>query len=207
MKANKISLFLVLALVVLSPACSSLYKKQNRGVKTYHVSPEGLDWMSQGTQVLGNLLHSNGLDLYLEVNHGPTLVANNILLSGGSLRMKSSGVTIAHNIIGGTINAFAFTMRKTPYHKPHSTEIVDLYYNPSGSVQFYNNLFVRRGDASQYKWALLPVVFDGNVYTKVTVMATPGKGRDMEYDDDGYDERAQEELNKYKKQDAVIRNT
>jgi alpha-L-arabinofuranosidase len=104
-----------------------------------------LDWMSQGTQVQGNLLHSNNYDLYLEVNHGPTLVANNILLSRVSARMKSSGVAFVHNLIGGRIEAFAFNTRKTPYHKPHSTEIVDLYYNPSGSVQFLQQSFCASG--------------------------------------------------------------
>ncbi len=42
-----------------------------------------LDWMAQGTRVTGNLLHDNGPqeDLFVEVNHGPFLVDNNLFLS------------------------------------------------------------------------------------------------------------------------------
>jgi alpha-N-arabinofuranosidase len=46
-----------------------------------------LDWMTQGTRVTRNLLHDNGPseDLFVEVNHGPFLVDNNILLSGNGV--------------------------------------------------------------------------------------------------------------------------
>jgi alpha-N-arabinofuranosidase len=44
-----------------------------------------------------------------------------------------------------------------------------LHDNPGGDVQFINNLFVKEGNASQYSKALLPVSFDGNVYTKGAV--------------------------------------
>jgi alpha-N-arabinofuranosidase len=61
--------------------------------------------------------------------------------------------------------------------KPHSTYVVGLHDNPSGDVQFINNLFVDGGDASQYSHALLPVVFNGNVYTKGTMRATQKSGQ------------------------------
>ena len=51
-----------------------------------------LDWMAQGAQVTGNLFHDNtgGLgDIFLEMQHGPILVANNLLLSPRrSLRLE-----------------------------------------------------------------------------------------------------------------------
>jgi hypothetical protein len=38
-----------------------------------------LDWMAQGTRVSKNLMYNNDLeDLFMEVNHGPTLVDNNL---------------------------------------------------------------------------------------------------------------------------------
>ena len=41
-----------------------------------------LDWMAQGTRVSGNLFHDNqSEDLFVEVDHGPFLVDNNIFLS------------------------------------------------------------------------------------------------------------------------------
>ena len=41
-----------------------------------------LDWMAQGTRVTGNLFHDNLTeDLFVEVDHGPFLVDNNLFLS------------------------------------------------------------------------------------------------------------------------------
>ena len=45
-----------------------------------------LDWMGQGAQITGNLMHDNDTDcgdLFLEMQHGPLLVANNLFLSKG----------------------------------------------------------------------------------------------------------------------------
>ncbi len=131
-----------------------------------------LDWMAQGAQVKNNLMHDNSLDIFLEVNHGPMLVSNNILLSKTSLLMNSSGAAFVHNIFGGKMDVISYDARLTPYHKPHSTYVTALHDNPGGDVQFVNNLFVNGGDASQYSQALLPVVFGGNVYTKGSVRAT-----------------------------------
>ncbi|NQT38864.1 MAG: right-handed parallel beta-helix repeat-containing protein, partial [Planctomycetes bacterium] len=51
-----------------------------------------LDWMAQGTRVTGNLLHDNSpQDLFMEVNHGPFLVDNNLFLSPRFLRDWSQG--------------------------------------------------------------------------------------------------------------------
>jgi alpha-N-arabinofuranosidase len=127
-----------------------------------------LDWMAQGAQVRNNLMHDNRLDVFLEVDHGPILVANNVLVSGTSLLMNSSGVAFAHNLFGGKIDVIAYDDRLTPFHAPHSTFVAGLRDNPSGDVRFFNNLYVLAGNARQYDEALLPVVMSGNVYTKGT---------------------------------------
>jgi alpha-N-arabinofuranosidase len=126
-----------------------------------------LDWMAQGVQVKNNLLYDNvDHDLFLEVNHGPMLVSNNIFLSKTSLLMNSSGAAFVHNIFAGKMNIVSYDSRLTPYHKPHSTYVEGLHDNPGGDIQFINNLFVNGANAGQYKKSILPVVFDGNVYTK-----------------------------------------
>jgi len=134
-----------------------------------------LDWMAQGAQVKNNLMHDNSLDLFLEVDHGPMLISNNIFLSGTNLLMNSSGAAFVHNLFGGNMNVIAYDSRLTPYHKPHSTFVEKLHDNPGGDVQFVNNLFVNQGNASQYGSAMLPVTFDGNVFTKGTVRPVTGK--------------------------------
>lgn len=134
-----------------------------------------LDWMAQGAQIRNNLFYDNlGPDIFLEVNHGPMLISNNIMLSKKSILMNSSGAAFVHNLIAGNIQAISYDNRLTPFMLPHSTFVEKLHDNPGGDVQFVNNLFVNGADASQYKAAILPVVFKGNVYTKGAVRAVSG---------------------------------
>ncbi len=132
-----------------------------------------LDWMAQGTHVTGNLLHDNQqIDLFLEVDHGPFLVDNNIFLSRQSQLIVSQGGAYAHNLIAGGLNMIPFDARLTPFHKAHSTEVAGLTNNPCGDVRYYNNLFVQGGDISPYDKATLPVWMAGNVFLQA---AKPSK--------------------------------
>ncbi|MGE8430300.1 MAG: NosD domain-containing protein [Sphingobacterium sp.] len=128
-----------------------------------------LDWMAQGAQIMNNLLYQNDLDVFLEVTHGPALVANNIMLSKKSLLMNAQGAAFAHNLFAGKIDVVAYDSRLTPYLKPHATGIAELKDNPGGDVQFVNNIFVKGADISDYSNAYLPVLLNGNVYLKGSV--------------------------------------
>lgn len=162
-----------------------------------------LDWMAQGVQVNSNLMHDNSLDIFLEVDHGPMLISNNILLSKTSLLMNSSGAAFVHNIFGGKMDVINYDSRLTPYHKPHSTFVVALHDNPGGDIQFINNLFVNGGDASQYSKSLLGTTFDGNVYTKGSVMAVENKDQKKFGE---MNKNAGEQMGKYKEQSAAETN-
>lgn len=162
-----------------------------------------LDWMAQGAQVKNNLMHDNDLDIFLEVNHGPMLVSNNVLLSKTSIYMNSSGAAFVHNIFGGKMNIISYDNRLTPYHKPHSTYVEALHDNPAGDIQMVNNLFVNGGDASQYKKNILPVIFDGNVYTKGSTMAASGK-KERSYGE--ISAEAKEKLKNVSDKEAVEKN-
>ncbi len=162
-----------------------------------------LDWMAQGAQVKNNLMHDNSLDIFLEVNHGPMLVSNNILLSGKSLLMNSGGAAFVHNLFAGKIDVIHYDSRLTPYHRPHSTFVEALHDNPGGDIRFINNLFVNGGDASQYSKALLPVVFDGNVYTKGSIRINENK-EGQRFGE--MNKNAQEQMKKYKEQPASEMN-
>jgi len=126
-----------------------------------------LDWMTQGTRVTRNLLHDNGPseDLFVEVNHGPFLVDNNILLSRVGVLVNSRGGAYVHNLITGSVRVIHGERRQTPYHKAHSTEVVGLHGNPSGDDRYYNNIFVNAG-LPAYDAAKLPVFMAGNVFLK-----------------------------------------
>jgi len=100
-----------------------------------------LDWMTQGTRVTRNLMHDNTKDIFVEVNHGPFLVDNNLLLSPFSILESCGGGAYVHNLIAGEIRRRAELDRETPFHKPHSTEVVGLSKVVGDDERFYNNLF------------------------------------------------------------------
>ena len=128
-----------------------------------------LDWMAQGAHVIGNLLNNNDLDIFCEMQHGPLLIANNIMISTKrSFLINSKGLAIVHNLILGTIENMKFDARNTPFHQAHSTEIAGLFNAPSGDHRLYNNLFVTSCSDSALNNSLLPVWAAGNVFTKGT---------------------------------------
>jgi alpha-N-arabinofuranosidase len=159
-----------------------------------------LDWMAQGAQIKNNLMNDNSRDIFFEVDHGPILVSNNILLSKSSLLTYSSGAAFVHNLFGGKIDVIHYDARLTPYMKPHSTYVVALHDNPSGDVQFINNLFINGGDASQYSNALLPIAFKGNVYTKGAVRAIKDNEQDRF---GGMNKNTEKQMKEYKEHTAT----
>lgn len=132
-----------------------------------------LDWMAQNAQVTGNLLHDNtgGCgDMFLEMQHGPILVANNLFLSPRmAVCLNSQGVAFVHNLLIGPIANARGDDRSTPYQKAHSTEFAGLYKataGDSGDHRFYNNLFVVPCKLEAIDDSVLPCVAAGNVFTK-----------------------------------------
>jgi alpha-N-arabinofuranosidase len=125
-----------------------------------------LDWMAQGTRVTRNLLHDNNTceDLFVEVNHGPFLIDNNIFLSGRSLLDVSQGGAYAHNLFAGRIVPHPELNRETPYHPAHSTTVAGLLNISGGDDRFYNNIFVAPSGLTVYDEAARPVYAEGNVY-------------------------------------------
>jgi hypothetical protein len=133
-----------------------------------------LDWMAQGTRVTQNLLYNNTTDdIFVEVNHGPFLIDNNILLSKLAVRDWSEGGAYMHNLIAGNIELRPQD-RLTPYHLPHSTELIGLKKTLCGDNRYFNNIFVggvsendrTKSGLGVYESAELPMFVDGNVYLK-----------------------------------------
>jgi hypothetical protein len=105
-----------------------------------------MDWMAQGTRITGNLLYDNSTDdLFVEVDHGPFLVDNNLFLSALSLRDVSEGGAYVHNLMTGRVLSQTEPRRSTPYHKGHSTALAGLNSIVGGDDRFYNNIFVGNG--------------------------------------------------------------
>ena len=108
-----------------------------------------LDWMAQGTRVSANLFHDNASeDLFVEVNHGPFLVDNNLFLSGVSLLDMSEGGAYVHNLMTGKIISRPELRRSTPYHPAHSTAVAGLSDIKGGDNRFYNNILAGIGESA-----------------------------------------------------------
>ena len=131
-----------------------------------------LDWMAQGCHVVGNLLHDNAQDIFFEMQHGPILVANNLLLSHGrAFGMNSQGIAFVHNLIAGPIASYHGDTRVTPFHRAHSTELGGMYpanEGDSGDDRFYNNLFAGTCNLQVMDQSALPCFAAGNVFTQGT---------------------------------------
>lgn len=136
------------------------------------------DWMTQGTRISKNLYYNNAwMDIYLEVNHGPFLVDNNILLSPTGIGTQSEGGAFVHNLIAGQLVNLPDLGRFTPYHLPHSTAVAGLITIMGGDDRYYNNIFlglgaeINKADIHNnyglvgYNNAKLPVWISGNVYS------------------------------------------
>jgi len=168
------------------------------GGNCIHNSGRGiwLDWMTQGTRVSGNIMYRNDLeDIFLEVNHGPFIVDNNILLSQNAIRTQSEGGAYVHNLIAGALYMWPEPDRFTPYFLPHSTDIAGLTSILSGDDRFYNNIFIGNGgkkfkdDGMKYGLeiydnAKLPVYISDNVFYNG---AKPSLSDNNALIDDGFD--------------------
>jgi hypothetical protein len=143
-----------------------------------------IDWMAQGTRISGNLLYDNTTDdIFSEVNHGPYLIDNNILLSNIAFRDMSQGAAFVHNLVGGQLSFREEKGRYTPYQYPHSTKVAGWKNISGGDNRFINNIFVKIEQLeaesheqkffqsftdfyglSGYEKAGFPIMAGGNVY-------------------------------------------
>lgn len=101
-----------------------------------------LDWMTQGTRVTQNLLYDNySEDIFVEVNHGPFLIDNNLILSNCvAILDGSAGGAYVHNLIKGKI-VIVQQDRSTPWLQPHSTQVFGRVVTRNGDNRYYNNIF------------------------------------------------------------------
>ncbi len=131
-----------------------------------------VDWLAQGTVIEGNIGFDNtNTDLYVEVSHGPTLVANNIFLSPRSVVSTSRGTAFVNNYFGGAA-LIAKTTRETPYAEPHSTRLHGIRVNNPGDDRYINNIFAGAGPSFTPGWGgmdqaqldQVPFDMEGNLY-------------------------------------------
>lgn len=101
-----------------------------------------LDWQAQGTRVSSNVYNNNDRDLMVEVTHGPYLVDNNIFTSPYTFDNAAQGGAYVHNLCCGFTNHYPVLDRATPYHLPHSTEVLGTVPVYGFDDRWYQNIFV-----------------------------------------------------------------
>lgn len=119
-----------------------------RGVfcKDYDAHGIWIDAANQSTRISGNIIYNTDrATIFVEVNHGPILIDNNILI-GHYVKSNSRGVTYAHNLF---LNCRCFWRlakeRSAHYYKPHTTKYVKTEVLTEQDSKWFNNIFVQRG--------------------------------------------------------------
>ena len=87
-----------------------------------------LDWQAQGVRVSSNVYDHNARDFMVEVTHGPHLVDNNIFASEYNFDNAAEGGAYVNNLCCGLMNHYPVLDRPTPYHLPHSTQIMGVIW-------------------------------------------------------------------------------
>jgi hypothetical protein len=105
-----------------------------------------MDFGNQGTRITRNIIYNTqAATIFLEMDHGPTLVDNNILI-GPAVRSNSEATVFAQNLCVDCGYDYApDTQRQSQYYKPHTTEVVGRKTGTAQDDKWFNNIFVRRG--------------------------------------------------------------
>lgn len=122
------------------------------------------DWQNQGARVTGNVFVNNENDFEIEVCHGPIVIDNNIFASHLSFTNLSQGAAIVHNLFFGAQQHDSVLGRSTPYHLPHSTEVLGYSEIYAGDDRYFNNIFAGLYEANHEFLKTFSTYFD--IYSK-----------------------------------------
>jgi hypothetical protein len=105
-----------------------------------------MDWGNQGTRITGNIIYNTqAANVFLEMDHGPILVDNNVLIGQG-VRSNSEGSVFAHNLlVDCRFEMVSDTERASQYYRPHTRKVVARKQGIPSDDKWFNNIFVRRG--------------------------------------------------------------
>lgn len=109
-----------------------------------------LDWQAQGARISSNIYDKNNRDFMIEVTHGPYLVDNNIFTSPYSFVNAAQGGAYVHNLCCGFTNQYPVLNRATPYHFPHSTEVMGTVPVYDKDDRCYQNIFVGGAESDRH---------------------------------------------------------
>jgi len=105
-----------------------------------------IDYANQGIRITGNVIYdTQAATVFLEMDHGPTLVDNNILI-GKEVRSNSEATVFAHNLFVDCPYQYnPDTNRRSAYYTPHTTKSVGRKTGTAQDEKWFNNIFIRHG--------------------------------------------------------------
>jgi len=105
-----------------------------------------MDWANQGARISGNIIcDTETAAIFLEMDHGPTLVDNNVVIGRG-IRSNSEGTVFAHNLfVDCPFSMVSDLGRASAYYKPHTRIDVQRKHGIPQDDKWFNNIFLRRG--------------------------------------------------------------
>jgi hypothetical protein len=109
-----------------------------------------LDWAGQGSRITGNVIYD--VDQHLvdfEMDHGPQLVDNNILVGNGrffSIKEHAENGVYVHNLmVDVTWEGIDSDTRSSGYWTPHTTRSAGSRTHIPSDDRLLNNIYVRTG--------------------------------------------------------------
>ena len=116
-----------------------------------------IDFGNQGIRISRNLIYdTDEATLFLEMDHGPTLVDGNILI-GQPVRSNSEATVFAHNLfVDCGYDYHPDVKRRSQYFHPHTTLVAGRKSGTAQDDKWFHNVFVRKGlnavkDATGYQ--------------------------------------------------------
>jgi len=105
-----------------------------------------IDFGNQGIRITRNVIYNTeAATVFLEMNHGPTLVDSNVLI-GQPVRSNSEATVFAHNLFVDCGYEYEPDVeRRSQYYEPHTTKSAGRKSGTAQDDKWYNNIFVRQG--------------------------------------------------------------
>ncbi len=105
-----------------------------------------IDFGNQGIRITRNIIYdTDEATVFLEMNHGPTVVDNNLLV-GQSVRSNSEATVFAHNLfVDCGYQYLPDVQRHSEYFEPHTTRSAGRKTGTAQDDKWFNNIFVRQG--------------------------------------------------------------
>jgi len=106
-----------------------------------------IDFGNQGMRINRNIIYdTETAAIFLEMNHGPILVDNNILIGERGISSNSEATVLANNLFVNCNFAYSTDKkRQSQYYTPHTTIVLGKKAVILREEKWYNNIFIKTG--------------------------------------------------------------